>query len=96
MVSSAVQAASQWTGNRKITEIYPHASGFIYQLDGAQINDPSCNENRLYIPITAANYDAIVSSLITAFTSKYSVNSNYDDSTASSCQAVVNRVRVTP
>ncbi|MEP2103956.1 MAG: hypothetical protein ABJP02_17655 [Parasphingorhabdus sp.] len=96
LISSGAQAASEWTGNRKITSIYPYPTGFIFEVDGPKVNDPGCNGNRLNLPITAANYDAIVSSLITAFSAQYNVSANFNNTTTSSCQAVINRVQITP
>ena len=91
--SGAASAAEAWTTARRITHLYPNAGGLIFMLDGPSIGPPNC-ENRFKVPLSAAGYDAIVSTIITAFAGNFTVDANYDDTTLAGCDAIVNRVLV--
>lgn len=90
------QAQQAWTGPRHVTAIYPHSGGFVFNLDGAWIGPAACG-NRFYLPMASAgaSYDAIVATLITAFSAGYWVDANYDVSTINTCDIIINRVIVT-
>lgn len=80
---------------RNVLYIYPSTTGFSFQLDGERANpDGTCEADRMTIPISASNYDALVSSLTMAFATGKQVDANYDDATATQCEMVVNRVVV--
>ncbi|MDP5278216.1 hypothetical protein Q9Q95_04710 [Sphingomonas sp. DG1-23] len=91
----AANAQDAWAMQRKILYLYPTAGGFSFKLDGAQVNPGSpCDANRMILPLGAPNYDAIIGSIMLAFSSNYVVDVAYDSSTVSSCDTVVNRVVV--
>ncbi|MDP5278335.1 hypothetical protein Q9Q95_05305 [Sphingomonas sp. DG1-23] len=88
-------AQEGWAQERKVVSLYPHANGFTFVLSGARVNVGSpCEDNRMILPLSAQNYDAIVSSIMTAFTSGYVIDAAYDTSSITSCDTVVNRVVV--
>jgi len=89
----AANSADQWSGFRKITNIYPHADGLNFFLDGQPIGS-GCEGLRFNIPLSASNYEVIASSLMTAFAGDMQVNVNYDDTTLSECAILINRVQV--
>lgn len=88
-------AQEGWALERKVSSLYPHANGFTFVLSGDRVNVGSpCEANRMILPLSSPNYDAIVSSIITAFTSGYAIDAAYDASSITSCETVVNRVVV--
>ena len=91
--SGLANAAEAWTTARHVTYLYPNGGGFIFMLDGSAIGPANC-QNRFKVPLSAPGYDAIVSSIITAFAGGFTVDANYDDTTLAGCDAIVNRVLV--
>ena len=93
--SSPVAAADASANNRHLIYIYPHSGGFSLKYDGAnESTNVACEPNRSILPIGAPNYQAIVSTLITAFAGSYLVDVVFDDTTRGSCEMTINRVLV--
>jgi hypothetical protein len=93
--SNVARAQDTWAQERKVTSLYPHAGGFTFVLSGPRVTVGSpCEPNRMILPLSAPNYDAIVSSIVTAFSSGYVLDVAYDASTITACDTVVNRVVV--
>jgi hypothetical protein len=93
--SNAASAQDAWAQERKVTSLYPHAMGFTFVLSGTRVNIGSpCENNRMVLPLSAPNYDAIVSSIVTAFSSGYVIDVAYDASSITSCETIANRVVV--
>ena len=88
-------AQEGWAQERKVISLYPHANGFTFVLSGARVNIGSpCDSNRMILPLSAPNYEAIVSSIMTAFTAGYAIDVAYDSASITSCDTIVNRVVV--
>lgn len=95
LMPHAARAQDSWAQERKVTSLYPHAAGFAFVLSGARVNIGSpCEANRMILPLTAPNYDAIVSSIMTAFSSGYAIDVAYDASSITNCETIANRVIV--
>jgi hypothetical protein len=95
MAPQAAWAQDTWASQRKIAYIYPSAGGFTFMLDGDRVNPTSaCEANRMILPLDAPNYQAIVSAIVTAFSSRLVVDVAYDASTTSACETVINRLVV--
>ncbi len=91
--ASPALAASQWVSQRHILYLYPDELGMTFKLDGDRINIGSpCESIRIWISKSSSNYDAIVSTLPTAFAMNVIVDVNYDDATITSCHTVANHL----
>ncbi len=95
-MSSAAQAAGQWTGARKIAKLYPHTDGLTVYLDGSVINNNGCGVNRFVVPISTTNYEVLASALITAYAALHNVTIYYDDGALGACQIPFSKVIVSP
>ncbi len=89
-------AAEAWTGSgRRIIGIYPQTGGLTFYINGVVINPSSpCEPNRMILLKTHLNYDVTAGALLTAFAMDYPMSINYDTTTTTQCDTVVNRMQI--
>jgi hypothetical protein len=94
-VWAPVNAAEAWVSSRHLVSIYPAENSFIINIDGAPLSSSSgCSSNQLIVPQSAANYQVLSASFLTAFTSSNLLDINYNDPADASCRFSVNRAVV--
>lgn len=94
--AETANATEAWASHRHVTYLYPAGDGFTFGLDGDQIGANPCG-NRFFLPLSQAGdaYDAIVSTIMTAFTAGYFVDAAYDTEIPDGCNFIINLVVVT-
>lgn len=86
--------ADPWSGNTKITHLYPTSDGLVFMSEFANASISKCdNGKRWMIAKTHVNYDVLVSNLMAAFYSQKLITFNIDNN-QSSCQPTINRFLV--
>ncbi|MEW6995203.1 hypothetical protein AADZ84_13155 [Colwelliaceae bacterium MEBiC 14330] len=88
-------SADPWHGYTKITSLYPAKSGYIFTVESALPTHSTCGDGKRFsIPINHVNYEAMVSTLITAFVADKEIRINLDNITEPNCQPTINRFTV--
>lgn len=88
--------AEVWSGETTITSLYPTSTGYIFTTAYANTNLSTCDNGRRWsISSSFSNYNAMVATLIAAFTSGSRITLNIDE-LPPSCEGHVNRFIVLP
>lgn len=91
LVSVQAHADEFWSGDTRITQVYPDASGFTFITTYANTAVSSCdNGSRWAISSSYPNYQVMVAALLTAFAAGKNVNLNITVYPAQ-CAGFVNR-----
>lgn len=89
-VTHAAQAEF-WSGQTKVTKVYPYNDGLIFFTQYANTEVSTCDRGtRFSISKSHPNYEVMVSTLLAAFMSDKSLTMNVA-STAPSCMPTINR-----
>jgi hypothetical protein len=90
-ISSQAQAAEIWSGQTRLTALYPASEGMYFNTVYANASLSSCESGtRWFIPFGASNYAAMTAALMSAFVADKPINLNITVNPIQ-CGGVVNR-----
>ncbi|WP_444943503.1 hypothetical protein ACJJIK_18320 [Microbulbifer sp. ZKSA006] len=82
-----------WHGYTGIDYLYPASSGYYVLVTNALPEYSLCDAGkRFYIPLTHANYDSLVDTLIAAAVSNKEIRINIGSPSEASCAPEINRM----
>ena len=91
-MSAGFSYADPWHGFTTIEKLYPSFDGYFFLVNDPLTSHSSCDGGRrFHIKLDHPNYDAMVSSLLLAYSTKTKINMNVDGSGSPNCSASINR-----